>query len=206
MAEEKLYLYPVWLRIWHGVNAIGILVLIITGISLQFSNTEFSLINFELAINLHNIFGVIVSISYLVFFVGNLVTPNKKYYHIKRKKQFRRLVKQGVFYMSGMFKGEDPPYPISEKRKFNPLQKYSYVVVMYLFLPITIITGIALLFPELIIEDVYSISGIFLTAVLHAALGFMISIFLIIHIYVAALGRNPLQNFKSIINGYHEPG
>ncbi len=203
MAEEKLYLYPVWLRAWHGVNAIGIVILIITGLSMQFSNPDYSFINFELAVNLHNIFGIIVTIGYLVFIIGNIATPNKKYYRMKRKGLRKRLLKQLRFYTWGMFKGEKPPFPVSEKRKFNPLQKLSYLAVMYLFVPVAIITGIALLFPELIIEEVYTVSGIFLTAILHASMGFLISIFLIVHLYVASIGKNPLTNFKSIITGWH---
>ena len=102
-----------------------------------------------------------------------------------------------------MFKNEDAPYPISEKRKFNPIQKYTYVGVMYLLVPVSIVTGLALLFPELIIEEVYNASGIFLTALLHAIVGFFISIFLIIHLYFATIGKKPTSNFISIITGWH---
>jgi thiosulfate reductase cytochrome b subunit len=103
-----------------------------------------------------------------------------------------------------MFRGMKPPYPLSEKRKFNPLQKYFYLLVMYLAVPIVIISGFALLFPEMIIEQIYTLSGIMLTAVFHSALGFFISIFLIIHIYVASIGKSPKENFKSILNGWHQ--
>jgi thiosulfate reductase cytochrome b subunit len=75
---------------------------------------------------------------------------------------------------------------------------------MFLFVPGLIITGLALLFPEMIIENVYSISGIFMTAILHASLGFLVSIFLIVHLYVASIGKHPLKNFKSILTGYHD--
>ena len=102
-----------------------------------------------------------------------------------------------------MFHGMKAPYPLSEKRKFNPLQKYFYVFVMYLAVPIIIITGFGLLFPEIIVDEVYNFSGVFLTAVIHSALGFFVSIFLIIHIYVSTIGKNPLDNFKSIITGWH---
>lgn len=204
MASDKLYLYPLWVRIWHGLNAIGILVLIYTGVTLQYNTPIFELMDFGLAVNLHNIFGILVSASYLIYFIGNLVTKNSKFYRIKIKGYSKRVVKQTKFYISGIFKNQEPPYPLSEKRKFNPLQKISYVVVMYLFLPLLIITGFALLFPEIIIEEVYSVSGIFITAILHATLGFLVSIFLIIHLYVASVGKSPLKNFKSIITGWHE--
>ncbi len=204
ISENKIYFYPLWLRIWHAINALGIVILIITGINMQYSNPGFELINFNLAVNLHNIAGILVTLNYLLFFFGNLMTSNKKYYRLKIKGLFKRLNLQIVYYISGLFKNQPTPFPLSEKRKFNPMQKVSYLLVMYIFVPGLIITGLALLFPETIIENVYSASGIFLTAVLHASLGFFVSIFLIVHLYVATIGKNPLNNFKSIINGYHD--
>ncbi|MBT3385909.1 MAG: cytochrome B [Prolixibacteraceae bacterium] len=200
---EKLYLYPLWLRIWHGVNALGIVVLIVSGISMQYPSTKFTMLDFGTAVNMHNIAGVIVSFSFLLFFLGNMFTKNRKFYRIKPKGLRKRLVKQAKYYIHGMFNDSEAPFPISEKRKFNPLQKYSYVAVMYFFVPVIIITGIALLFPELIIEEIYAVSGVMITAVLHGTVGFLIFIFLLIHLYVASLGKPPLKNFKSIINGWH---
>jgi thiosulfate reductase cytochrome b subunit len=203
-SEERIYFYPVWLRVWHGINAIGIIGLIATGISMQYSNPEAPLLNFELAVNIHNISGILVSVNYLVFFFGNLFTPNKKYYRLKMKGLLKRIQMQATYYAFGMFKGQQPPFPLSEKRKFNPLQKVSYLLTMYLFIPVLIITGFALLFPETIIENVYTVSGIFLTAILHSVLGFLVFFFLIIHLYVASIGKKPMSNFKSIIDGYHD--
>ena len=108
------------------------------------------------------------------------------------------------YYTSGLFKNQLPPFPLSEKRKFNPMQKVSYLLIMYMAVPGLAITGMALLFPETIIENVYQTSGIFITAILHVSLGFLVSLFLIIHLYVASIGKHPLNNFKSILNGYHD--
>jgi thiosulfate reductase cytochrome b subunit len=201
-ATEKIYFYPVWLRIWHGFNALGIVVLIISGISMQ-SSIDSSVIGFNIAVKLHNIAGIVVNLSYFVFFIGNLVTNNGKFYLIKLKGFIKQPIKQAYYYSWGMFHGMNAPFPLSEKRKFNPLQKFFYVMVMYLAVPGVIITGFALLFPEIIIEKVYGFSGIFVTAIFHSALGFFISIFLIIHLYVASIGKSPLENFKSIISGWH---
>ncbi|HET6559960.1 MAG TPA: cytochrome b/b6 domain-containing protein [Prolixibacteraceae bacterium] len=201
-STEKIYFYPVWLRIWHGINALGIIVLIITGLSMQ-SSLEKPLLGFNMAVNIHNIAGVIVTLSYLVYFVGNIVSGNGRYYLIKLKGFIKRMVKQSYYYSWGMFHGMDYPFPLSEKRKFNPLQQFIYVVIMYLFVPVVIITGFALLFPETIIENVYGLSGVFVTAVLHSAMGFFISIFLIIHLFVASIGKSPVENFKSMITGWH---
>lgn len=200
-ASEKIYFYPVWLRIWHGLNALGIVILIITGVSLQ--SIESSFLGFKSAISLHNIAGVIVTLSYFIFFIGNLITTNSKFYIVKPKGFMKRPLKQATYYIWGMFHNMKAPYALSEKRKFNPLQKYFYIIVMYIAVPLVIISGFALLFPEIIIENVYNFSGVFVTAILHSAVGFFISIFLVIHLYVATIGKTPLANFKSIINGWH---
>lgn len=203
ISSDKIYFYPVWLRIWHGLNALGILTLIITGISMQSSVEASQVIGFNMIVNLHNIAGILVTLCYFIFFLGNLFTPNGKYYIVKPSGFLKRPVKQAYYYAWGMFHGMKAPYPLSEKRKFNPLQKYSYILVMYIAVPVVIITGIALLFPEIIIDKVYSFSGVFVTAVFHSAMGFFISIFLIVHLYIASIGKTPLENFKSIITGWH---
>ena len=82
-AIEKIYFYPVWLRIWHGLNALGIITLIITGVSMQSSIESAQLVGFNMIINIHNIAGIAVALSYFVYFIGNMVTPNGKYYIIK---------------------------------------------------------------------------------------------------------------------------
>jgi thiosulfate reductase cytochrome b subunit len=202
MAEsKKVYFYPVWLRMWHGINAIGIIILIITGISMQ--SMEWSFIGFNSAISFHNIAGAIITISYFIFFIGNLITTNGTFYRVKPKGLIKRPMKQAQYYIWGMFHGKKAPYPLSEKRKFNPLQKYSYIIVMYLLVPMVIISGIALLYPEIILENVYQYSGIFVTAIFHSILGFFISIFLVVHVYIASIGKSPKENFISIISGWH---
>jgi thiosulfate reductase cytochrome b subunit len=202
-ATQKFYFYPVWLRIWHGFNALGILLLIFTGVSMQSSVESSQVIGFNTIIRLHNVAGILVTLSYLVFFIGNIVTPNGKFYIIKPKGFLKNPMKQAIYYAWGMFHGEKAPFPLSEKRKFNPLQKYSYLLVMYLAVPAVIISGFALLYPEIILDQVYSFSGVFLTAILHSSMGFLISIFLLVHLYIASIGKSPLENFKSMITGWH---
>lgn len=202
MSKEKLYLYPTWLRVWHGLNAISILSLVITGISLQYSTAAY-VVDFESAISFHNIFGIMLAVLYIPFIVGNIITINGESYKMKIKGLMNRLFIQGRYYLIGYFKNENPPFPISKKEKFNPLQKVAYVFTMYLFLPAVIISGLGLLFPEFIIEDVLGFRGIQLTAIFHSMMGFFLSLFLIIHVYIVSVGKNPFSNFKSMINGYH---
>jgi thiosulfate reductase cytochrome b subunit len=202
--SDKFYFYPVWLRLWHSLNAILCILLILTGVSMQYAGEEGLLIRFDRAVSIHNFSGVALTLSYTLFLIGNLVTSNGVFYKLKLKSLGRDLWKQAMYYAFGYFKGEEAPFPVTAERKFNPLQKLFYVLVMYLALPLIFITGWALLFPEFILKKMLGISGIFLTAQLHIVMGFFISVFLIIHLYVSTMGKTPLSNFKSLMNGWQE--
>ncbi len=201
--ESKLYLYPVWLRIWHVINAVLFLVLIATGLSLQYASVDYSFIDFEVAVSTHNIAGVVITIAYFMFVFGNLFTKNGKFYKIKRKGFFRDLFTQIKYYSYGIFVHQKTPFPVTAKRKFNPLQKVSYVGAMYFLFPIMILSGLALIFPEFIVPNVFGFSGIHLTGLVHIISGFGLSIFLCIHLYFCTIGKTPTSNFKSMIDGYH---
>ncbi len=201
---QQVYFYPLWIRIWHLINAVLCLLLILSGFSLQYSNPEFSIINFRLAVSMHNFGGISLTISYFLFFLGNYFTDNGKFYRLKFKGLRMRLWKQLRYYAFGFFKHEESPFPVSENNKFNPLQQVSYIFAAYLVLPILFITGWALMFPEFIIKNVFGISGIFLTAQLHVVMAFFVTLFLIIHLYVSTMGKSPLSNFKSIITGWQK--
>ena len=73
MSNQGLYLYPVWLRIWHGVNALGIILLIFTGISMQYGNIDYPLLPFKVSVMIHNISGIVVSIGYVVFAIAKII-------------------------------------------------------------------------------------------------------------------------------------
>lgn len=200
---KRVYFYPLWLRSWHLVNAVGIIILIITGFIMHYG-IHGSFIGFNFAVNLHNSTGIVVAISYFFFFIGNILFYNSRYYRLTLRGWQTKIFKQAMYYINGMFKGEHPPFPVTERRKFNPLQKTSYFFIMFLFVPLMVVSGLALMFPEFIIERVYRYNGVFLTAMLHAAMGFVLFIFLLVHIYVSTVGRDPLANFKSIVDGWHE--
>lgn len=201
---EKLYLYPIWIRIWHMANGLLCLILIITGLSIQFSNPSV-VVKFKAAVAVHNIAGILLAFSYIVFFIGNLFTGNGSYYVIAVRGFIGRLMAQFRYYTFGLFRNEHPPFPVTKENKFNPLQQFSYVAVMYVLIPLMILSGLGLLYPEITVNSVMGASGLDLTDLLHIIAGFLVTIFLCIHVYFCTIGKTPVSNFKGIINGYHEP-
>ncbi|NLN95029.1 MAG: cytochrome B [Bacteroidales bacterium] len=202
--SKKLYLYPLWLRIWHHVNAILMIFLIATGISMQYSDPAYPLIRFDIAVTVHNIAGVSLTVSYFIFLLGVLFTSIGRFYVVKTEGLLTSFSKQLRYYLFGIFKGEQSPFKVSEKQKFNPVQLITYNLIMHAIIPVTFITGWALLFPETIVLNVFGYSGIMLTSLVHSIAGFFISIFLLIHLYVITIGSSTTANLKSIIYGYHE--
>ncbi len=201
--EERLYLYPVWIRIWHMMNALLCLTLIITGLSIQFANPN-TVVKFNTAVSMHNIAGILLTISYVFFFTGNLFTMNGSHYVIPVKGFMIRMKNQFYYYTIGLFKKENAPYPVTEESKFNPLQQTTYVVLMYAMVPFVILSGWGLLYPDITIKSFVGFSGLDLTDLMHIFAGFTISIIMCVHIYFCTIGKNPLSNFKSMLNGFHE--
>ena len=200
-----MYLYPKWIRIWHVLNALLFIILIITGISMQYTgkdNPEY-MVGFAKAVRWHNFAAILLIISYIAFVTGNRFTKNGRYYKIDKKNCLSDLLKQLRYYSFGMFKGEKHPFPVTEERKFNPLQKFSYVLAMYVALPLLIISGLGLLFPEITINRFLGVSGLIYTDILHITMGFFLSIFMLIHIYTCTLGAKPTSLFWGMITGYH---
>lgn len=201
----KLYLYPLSIRIWHLLNAILVILLILTGVSLQYASKEFQIIPFSTAISIHNVCCVLLTFNYLQFFIASLVSKNFRFYIVRQPNFWKRTMKQARFYAYGVFKGEPHPFEVTENEKFNPLQKLSYWFVIFIFLPAVIVTGWGLLYPDNVAHVIFGVSGLHVTAIIHIITGFILSIFLVVHIYLCTVGMKWSDAIKTIATGYHHP-
>lgn len=102
-----MYLYPKWIRAWHIINALMFLILIVTGLSMQYTDkaNPAYIVGFAKAVKWHNFAALILTASYVVFVVGNAVTKNGRYYRIERENFLADLIKQLKYYSFGMFRG-----------------------------------------------------------------------------------------------------
>ena len=200
----SIYLYPVWIRLWHLINALLYLLLIFTGLSMQYSNPEYPIIRFDIAVSIHNTSGILLSLNYLVILLGNIFTRNGGFYRFRIRGFAQEMVTQGKYYLFGIFRGEKAPYPINAERKFNPLQKISYVTVLYFLMPVVILTGFAMIYPELIFaKKIFGTSGLHLTDLFHIISGFILSLFMFIHIYLCTIGKPAGTHFRAMLSGWH---
>ena len=202
--SDRIYLYPLIIRIWHVLNALFILLLIITGVSMQYTGSGYEFINFKRAVKIHDILGILLTANYLIYLIANFKTGNTKHYFYKTKGFIQQMSRQFQYYTIGIFKNEEHPFPVTEQRKFNPLQQFSYVIVMYFLIPIMVLTGFAFLFPNFIFNRILGIPGIFLNDMIHVLTGFFCTMFMFIHLYFCTIGDTFTSNFKSMITGWHK--
>ncbi|MGQ9819460.1 MAG: cytochrome b/b6 domain-containing protein [Candidatus Kapaibacteriales bacterium] len=200
---KKIYLYPFWLRFWHWLNALLFFLLISSGLSLHFSSPKTGLIPFKTAILIHNISGILLSLNYLYFLVLSLIKGNYKYYLPKLKGFWQRIYLQARYYAIGIFIGEPHPFDPNLEQKFNPLQQVTYLIIMAIFMPLIILSGWALMFPEFAPDEFLGLGGVWPMALLHTIMGYTLSIFMLAHIYLGTTGRTIGELFKSMLTGWH---
>jgi thiosulfate reductase cytochrome b subunit len=204
MGDDKLmYVHPAPVRVWHWVNAVGFIILIITGIQIRFAEMVdwFSL---EEAIKLHNYVGFVVIAVYGLWVSYYFGTMKIKLYFPNPRTFVPNAIKQLKYYGAGIFRGEPNPHQMTPDNKFNALQKNAYVGIMFVFLPAQMITGLFLWRVKRFENYIDLIGGIKIVSSIHVLLFFFFVAFLFVHIYLATLGHTPWAHFKAMFTGYEE--
>lgn len=196
--RRRRLLYPLWLRVWHWINAILFVSLLTTGISLHFGSEW---IPFAIARQVHNISGLMLAANWVFHVAGSLWSGNWRHYVPTGKGLFDRLFRQIRFYQSGIFKGERHPFPPRARQKFNPLQQITYLMVIYVAMPTLIANGLVFMVPEVAI-DVFDYGAIWLVAGLHYIVALMLFVFMLGHIYLATTGKTVIADFRTMIGGW----
>ncbi|HOU03294.1 MAG TPA: cytochrome b/b6 domain-containing protein [Bacteroidales bacterium] len=199
-----MYLYPLWIRLWHLINALAVVILIVTGLSMFLAGNSATQLFDEAskAARWHNVSAAILTISYLFFVTGNIISENGKYYKIRKGTFFSDLTGQLKYYLCDMFRGKKDPFRATFEQKFNPLQKITYIVTMYIALPLLIISGVGLMLPEKTLNSLFGLNSLVVTDILHIIIGFFIVLFLAIHIFLSTLAPGSPSGLSGIITGY----
>lgn len=194
---EKRYLYTLPVRCWHWLNALCFAVLIISGCALHWVSFRFSL-----WVDVHNITGVLLCVIWLGFILL-ACCGNGHHYRVRWQGIIGRLVRQTRYYLYGIFRGEPHPEHASSAAKFNILQQLGYIGVMFLLLPLLIITGLLMMYPGYTPETLFTLPGKQVVAYLHYGLAVTMVAFIIIHLYLCSTGDTPGALIKGMIDGFH---
>lgn len=204
MSNKKVYLATGIDRLWHWIHALGIVFLILSGLQIHFVEKFPIFGSYAQVLEWHNLIGLVVVFDWALWFLYNLLSGRFfRYWLPNRDDLTAGLIRQGTFYAVGIFKGSPHPFPVGETRKFNPLQKWTYLGVMVALIPFQIVTGLYL---YAMVTGVmpFDSSRALPVSVLHNAAGFLVAMFVISHVYLGTTGRGPWDQFRLMITGYHE--
>ena len=203
MADRE-YLIAPWIRVWHWTNALLIIALGITGLSVHFADPSLPLVDFALAVRIHNTAGVLLIAAYLFFVIANVVTGNWWQFVPKPPGILHRIIKQALFFGIGIFRGEPHPHEPSKESHFNALQAVTYWSVMYLLLPVVLLSGLIYLYPQFAPDTLFGFDGLLPVALTHYLSAVAVLLFMLSHIYLGTTGKTVGQMFKMMFTGWHE--
>ncbi len=194
---KRQYIYYKFERLWHWLQAILIIFLIITGFEIHGS---YSVFGFGNVVVWHN-FAAWAFIILSVFSIfWHIVTGEWKQYIPTTNKLWAQI----VYYSYGIFKGHPNPQHKTVKSKMNPLQRLTYLLLNIILLPILIISGLAYFYFR------YSDNGVIKTldidlsiiAMIHTTAAYFIIVFLIIHLYLITAGHKITSYLEGMVTGY----
>lgn len=205
MANE-LYINPLPVRIWHWVNALGFVLLALTGAQLRYLDL-LELMSFESAVKLHNWVGFTVIGNYFIWLGFYLFSDKISNYHpvLDAKSFINNYFLQMRYYSYGIFKGEHSPHHVQPYDKFNPMQRMTYQLVMLIAVPVQFMTGLMLWNVKGFEGWIEMFGGIRVVDTIHVLLFIFFVFFILVHAYMGALGQKPSTHFKEMITGYEEP-
>lgn len=202
----KIYLTPTPVRIWHWLNALGIITLCATGAQIRFPETVKLFGTFKSAVALHNTAGIVVAISFVLWLGYYLIVARSlvKLYVPNQEDLQSGILRQAWFYFFNYFRGKPNPHHTTPENKFNPMQKAAYLVIMMILVPLVIVSGFLIMNIGPMREVLLLVGGLKLMVGLHFLLACSLCAFIFTHVYLATLGHTPFAHFVPMWTGWEE--
>jgi len=192
--KKRTYIYRGFERFWHWSQALLIFFLALTGFEIH---GTFSIFGFENVVRWHDIaaWAFLVLIVFAIFW--HFVTGEWKQYIPTTK----FINAQISYYITGIFK--DAPHPTHKTiyNKFNPLQRFIYLGLKLLVIPIQVLTGLIFMF-YIYPNNPIHIGGLSVVALIHTFGAFTLLAFVIAHVYLTTTGDTVFSSIKAMLTGW----
>ncbi|MFH1844585.1 MAG: cytochrome b/b6 domain-containing protein [bacterium] len=199
---RREYMYGIYERIWHWLQAAVGLLLLFTGLAIHWPGL-FG-IDFAGAIAWHNVLAFVLLVNAALALFFHLTTGEIKQFVPAPNNLFTRLARQYRYYVWGMFRGA--PHPIAKNRrsKFNPMQQLAYLGLLNLLLPLQVLSGLLLWGGQRWPGLLDAVGGLALPAALHSLGAWLFGAFLLLHVYLTTTGHRPSALIVAMITGWEE--
>jgi predicted CXXCH cytochrome family protein len=202
--EVIVYMQPTPVRIWHWINAISIVTLCVTGAQIRFPESVNLFGSYKAAVILHNTAGIMVGVSmvYWLLYYAVISRSIGAIYFLTGEDVKHGLVRQAIYYAFNYFRGRPNPFHATPENKFNALQKMAYLVIMFVFMPLVIVTGLLLLDILPLRRMLFMLGGIKLIDGLHLLSACCLCAFTFFHFYLTTLGLTPFAEIRTMWTGW----
>ncbi len=200
---RRVYLYSVYERVWHWLQAVATIGLLVTGMEMHWPGT-LRMLGFSLSVTVHEVLGfVLLGNAFLALFY-HLTTGEIRQYLPEPRDFFTLAVKQARYYLQGIFRGEAHPIQRSPHRKLNPLQEVTYLMILNVLLPLQMFSGLLMWGVQQWPATVSAIGGLPTLARVHTLGAWLFAAFLIVHVYLTTTGSTPLALIRAMIVGWDQ--
>lgn len=202
---QRVYIHPLPVRIWHWTNAVGCVMLALTGIQIRYIGLV-DVVPFRIAVAVHNWIGFIIIANFFVWFFFYVSTDRIRAYlpDLNPVRQFRSSMRQALYYGYGIFKGQPNPHHVTMYRQFNPLQAMTYQIMMLLLLPIQGFTGVLLWNLVGFSGIVAFFGGVRVVDTVHVLIFIVFVFYIPFHAYLGTMGHTPLADYRAMWDGFEE--
>jgi len=198
---ERVYMYDVYERLWHWLQAGAILMLIFTGLIIH-KPQFFGMFSFSFVVNVHNVLGFILLINAVLSLFYHLASGEIRQYLPEPKGFVARSMAQAMYYSQGIFKGKPHPLEKTKANKLNPLQQVTYLGILNVLLPAQIITGVLIWGLQEWPMIATQLGGFQILAMVHTMVAWLFAAFIVSHVYLTTTGHTPTAGIESMIDGW----
>jgi len=198
---ELVHIYEPYERFWHWLQAVAIILLAITGSIIHWPgavNTQ----GFTKLVVTHNVMAAILVANALLSIIWHVTSGAIRQYIPRPRGFFDQAVRQTIYYVQGIFRGEPHPFEKDARHKMNPLQQMTYVVILNVLLPLQMITGIMIWGAQQWPGVTATLGGLAFLLPVHALGAWLFSAFIILHVYLTTTGATPLAAIRAMISGW----
>lgn len=200
---DQIYMYSVYERQWHWLQAMLIFGLMFTGLVIHKPDT-FGMFSFRSMVLIHNVMALILVVNAALALFYHLASGEIQQFLPRPRGYFSGMIEQALFYTRGIFKGEEHPFEKTRNRKLNPIQQMTYFMILNVLLPIQVISGALLWGAQRWPEAADAAGGLTWLATAHALAAWSFASFIIVHVYMTTTGHTPLAGIRSMLTGWDD--
>jgi thiosulfate reductase cytochrome b subunit len=200
---REVYMYSIYERQWHWLQTVVIFGLIFTGLVIH-KPEMFGMFSFRYIVLVHNALALLLLINAALAAFYHLVSGEIQQFLPEPRGFFGKMFAQAKYYLWGIFHNEPHPFEKTPQQKMNPIQQVTYFGLLNVLLPLQVITGSLMWGAQRWPEITASLGGLPFLAPFHSLIAWLLSTFIVLHVYMTTTGHTPVANIKAMIMGWDE--